>query len=121
MNAETDRAQDQGWLAALRRACDEKSQAAVARRLGLSPATVNQVLKGSYKGNLRAIEERVRGALMGLMVECPILGGIRRNVCLDWQAKPFAATNEQRVMLYRACRSGCPYSKLHKHGDDHEE
>jgi transcriptional regulator with XRE-family HTH domain len=111
---------EDAWLAALRLACKEKSQAAVARRLGLSPATVNQVLKSSYKGNLRAIEERVRGALMGWTVDCPILGDIRRNVCLDWQAKPFAATNEQRVMLYRACRSGCPYSKL-KCGDDHEE
>lgn len=108
------------WLAALRRACEEKSQAAVARRLGLSPATVNQTLKGNYKGNLGAIEERVRGALLGLTVDCPILGDIRRNVCLDWQAKPFAATNEQRVMLYRACRSGCPHSKL-KVGDDHED
>lgn len=114
MNAPT------AWLDVLRRACEKNSQAAVARRLGLSPATVNQVLKGSYKGSLRAVEERVRGALMGLTVDCPILGDIRRNVCLDWQAKPFAATNEQRVMLYRACRSGCPHSKL-KVEDEHEE
>jgi hypothetical protein len=49
-----------------------------------------------------------------------VLGEISAKTCIDWQAKPFAATNEQRVMLYRACRSGCPYSKL-KTGDDHEQ
>lgn len=103
---------EKDWLAALRQACSKDSQAAVARRLGVSPATVSQVLKGSYKADLGGIEQRVRGALLGETVTCPILGDIKRNVCLDWQAKPFAATNELRVMLYRACRDGCPHSKL---------
>jgi transcriptional regulator with XRE-family HTH domain len=110
----TMKPQEPEWLAALRRACKESPQAAVARRLGVSPATISQVLKGTYRADLSGIEQRVRGALFGETVDCPILGDIKRNVCLDWQDKPFAATNELRVMLYRACRDGCPYSKLQK-------
>jgi DNA-binding transcriptional regulator YdaS (Cro superfamily) len=106
------------WLAALRLACEKDSQAAVARRLGLSPATISQVLKGTYKADLSGVEQRVRGAILGETVDCPILGDIRRHVCLDWQAKPFAATNEQRVRMFRACRDGCPYSKLKQETDE---
>ncbi|MFO1417285.1 MAG: hypothetical protein U1E83_01310 [Methylotetracoccus sp.] len=108
----------EAWLGALRLACEKSSQATVARRLGVSPATVSQVLKGTYRADLGGIEKRVRGALLGETVECPILGSIRTNICLDWQAKPFAATNELRVMLYRACRDGCPHSKLRSGDDD---
>jgi transcriptional regulator with XRE-family HTH domain len=86
----------------------------VARRLGISKEAVSQVLNGKYGASLSRIEQRVKGALLGETVDCPILGDIKRNVCLDWQAKPFAATNELRVMLYRACRDGCPHSKLQK-------
>lgn len=37
----------------------EGSQAAVARKLGYSPATVSTVLAGSYNGNMAAVESKV--------------------------------------------------------------
>jgi DNA-binding transcriptional regulator YdaS (Cro superfamily) len=104
--------EENDWLAALREACRQTSQAAIAKRLGLSAATISQVLAGKYPGDLAAIETRVRGELLRETVPCPLLGDITKRKCQDWQKKPFAATNEFRVMMYRKCRGGCPYSKL---------
>lgn len=48
------------WQALLAKAVlAEESQAAVARKLGYSPATISKVLAGTYVGNLAAIEQKV--------------------------------------------------------------
>jgi len=95
------------WLAALRQACAESSQSAVAKRLGVTGSTISQVLGGKYAASTAMVEERVRGALMQKTVDCPQLGEISAKDCLDWQAKPFAATNPLRVRMYTACKT-CP-------------
>lgn len=100
------------WLDVLERACRDTSQTRVAGRLGVSPSMISQALKGKYPGNLDSLRRRVEGALMGQTVKCPVLGEIPANECLDNQRRPFAATNAQRVRLYRACRSGCPHSLI---------
>jgi len=102
------------WVAALSAECSATSQTAAARRLGVSASTVNQVLKGSYKGDLRRIEGLVRGELMRETLACPVLEVITKKRCLDEQRKPFAATNPERVKLYFACRSGCQHSHIRK-------
>src|SRR5690606_24583580 len=79
---------EQDWVAVLREECDRTSQPKTAARLGVSPAMVNQVLKGVYKGNWERIETLVRGELMNKTVECPILGEISCRRCLDEQARP---------------------------------
>lgn len=105
------------WVLALAEECDaRKSQAKVGLRIGYSAAVVNQVLSHSYKGDLSKVEAAVRGAFMGETVECPVVGPIGRDRCLSHQRAPLAATNPQRVRLYRACRNGCPHSRLG--GDD---
>jgi hypothetical protein len=95
------------WLTVLREQCKSTSQAAVAKLLSYSPAVVNQVLKGTYKGDLARVQRSVEGALMGLTVECPIVGEIPRNRCLEFQRRDFAATNPFRVQLSRSCPT-CP-------------
>lgn len=100
------------WVEALRAECARTSQARTARRLGISASTVNQVLNGTYKADAARIEERIRGELMNERVLCPVMGEISKRKCVDVQALPFAATNPQRVALYKACRSGCPHSSL---------
>jgi len=105
------------WLAELRRACKESSQAAVAERLGVSSSQVCQILKGTYKGNWRPVEEKVKGIYMGEEVDCPVFGDIPKNVCQDWQAKPQAFTNSIRSMMYDACRA-CPFSKIKQETDE---
>jgi DNA-binding transcriptional regulator YdaS (Cro superfamily) len=95
------------WLTVLREQCDAKSQAKVAKLIRYSPAVVNQVLKGTYKGDVSSVQRAVEGALMGLTVECPVIGQLARNQCLEIQRRPFAATNHLRVQLSRACPT-CP-------------
>ena len=100
------------WIEELARQCEATSQKKVAKALGVSAAMVNQTLKGTYPGDLKALESRVRGAYLAGVVECPVLGELSSKDCQDWQRKPFAATNPLRVQMYRACRDGCPHSSL---------
>lgn len=100
------------WIVALAEACDAASQSRVAGRLSYSPAVINQVLKGVYPGDVWKVEMAVRGALMAETVACPVLGEIDTQRCLVEQRRPFAATSSLRVQVYRACRAGCPHSRL---------
>ena len=93
------------WVTVLAQECDRLNQKRVAALLGYSPAVVNTVLKNTYTGDLSAVEHATRGALLSATVDCPVLGELRANRCLTHQRQPFAATNPQRVKLYRACRS----------------
>ncbi|MDI3260060.1 MAG: hypothetical protein QJR02_10230 [Sinobacteraceae bacterium] len=100
------------WLELLRAACASSTQAAVARRLGYSSTVVNQVLKGTYSGDLQRVKAAVEGALMQAEVDCPVCGSIPRQRCVEHQRAPFRATSPMSVQLYRACRGGCPHSLL---------
>ncbi|MBX3588768.1 MAG: hypothetical protein KF796_19220 [Ramlibacter sp.] len=95
-------------LQALRAACAGTQQAEVARRLKVSDGTISNALRGRYIGNVERLAERIRGELLNTTVTCPILGAINARVCQDEREKPFsAATNGQRVRLFKACRR-CP-------------
>lgn len=83
-----------------------------AKLLGYSITTISQVISNKYPGDLSKLEDKVRGALMQEAVGCPVLGSLTRDLCLDWQAKPQAVTNSTRTRVYRACRTGCPHSRL---------
>ena len=93
------------WVTALAIACDApgSSQAAIARRFGVSGAMINQALRNTYNGRLDKLEARVRGELMNERVICPVLGEINKRRCIDEQSRPYAATNAVRVELRRAC------------------
>lgn len=96
------------WVLALAEACDLLEQRGAAQRIGMSGSVVNETLRNKYKGRLDRVEERVRGALMGKTVDCPVLGAdLPRNRCLELQARKFAATNPDRVLLHRTCPT-CP-------------
>ena len=105
------------WLKRLRAECARTSQAKVAAALGYSSSVVNQVLAGAYEGDLKAVQKAFEGAFLGAVVDCPVLGRLAAHRCLAHQRAPFAATNPTRVALYRACRGGCPHSRL---GEDRE-
>lgn len=93
------------WILALAAAAARKSAAAVAKRLGYSPSVVSQALANAYPGDLDRLEQVVRGALMDLRVDCPVLGGIGRDRCLSEQKEPFRATSSHRARLYHACNT----------------
>ena len=101
------------WLDVLRSECEPpSSQRQVAKELGVSPAQISLALKGKYAGDIERLEQLVLGRYMKQVVNCPVLGEISIDKCIWHQEREFAATNPQRVMLYKACRSGCPNSKL---------
>ncbi len=97
------------WLHALANECDRTSQSTVADRLGVSATMINQALKGIYPSQkgLGRLQDLVEGALMGTTVNCPVLDEVTRDICIEKQELPFAATNPQRVKLYKACKA-CP-------------
>lgn len=96
------------WIVVLAEACDRSGQSATALQIGMSVSVVNETLRNKYKGRRENVRDRVMGALMGITVDCPVLGDdLPRDRCLDLQGRPFAATNPERVQLFRRCPS-CP-------------
>lgn len=91
------------WIVALAEACDQSGQSATAKRLGYSGPVINAALGNVYKGRLDLLEQKVRGELMSECVRCPVLGEISKRRCVDEQSRPYAATNQLRVELRRAC------------------
>lgn len=85
----------------------ETSQANVARILGVSDSAISQLRSGTYKGAPDALLQRVREVFGDETVNCPVLGMIPLGRCAEKRKLPFAATNPQRVELYRACQK-CP-------------
>ena len=98
------------WVYVLAEQCERGSQMAAAQLIGYSSAVVNQVISKRYKGDLGAVEQAVKGALLAATVQCPVAGDLPAHRCLEYQRQPFAATNPQRVALYRACR-GCKHNR----------
>jgi len=93
------------WVRALAVACDGETQAAVASRVGYSASVVSTVIKRTYPGNWRAVEDKVRGALMGAIIDCPSLGGLPLNECREWRvrSRKLSTANPMRVRMFRAC------------------
>jgi len=108
------------WVIALAEEAGRTSLTKTARRLGYSASTVSQVVSASYRGDLERVEGMVRGALMATTVDCPVLGEIGKDRCLDEQGRPFAATSAHRAQLYHWCRGRCPHSKSYE-GDGNAE
>ncbi|MEO0034388.1 MAG: hypothetical protein RLZZ501_411 [Pseudomonadota bacterium] len=100
------------WVEALAQACDDASQANVARLLGVSAALVSGVLRARYQGSMAAAEQRVRGVLLAATVSCPVVGELAADACLIHQRAPWAPHNPARIAFFRACRAGCPHATL---------
>ncbi len=96
------------WIAALAQECDRTSANRAAVRVGISPSAVSQLLRNCYPGDLGAMERRVLGRLVGVSMECPVLGTITLDSCLDNQAAGVGTASPQRVRLGHACPV-CPH------------
>lgn len=97
------------WIVALATACDRTSQNRAARAIERSASLVSHVLARSYKGDMRAVEDLVRGVFMKGTVECPVFGDLALQECRKWRgrARKFQNVNSQYVQMYRACNR-CP-------------
>ena len=99
------------WIMALAAEADRHTATKAASRIGYSTGAVSSVIRNTYKGNLEAVAENVKGALLGHSVECPVLGEIRKDQCNAEQKKSFTGTSAIRTRLYNACRGGCMHSR----------
>ena len=99
------------WVSVMAAECDRTSQRAVAERIGYSAGAVNQVLAAKYNAPTVHIEQAVRGAYLAAVVACPVLGEMPADQCLEHQKRPWSSS-PMRLRLYKACRSGCPHSRL---------
>lgn len=106
-----------GWVEALAEEARRTSGAAAAARIGYSAPTVSAVLARKYKGDVSRVAAKVAGALMGVTVDCEVLGEITRDRCLDEQARGFSASSSVRARLFRACRGSCPHSRIKREGE----
>ncbi|MEQ1673200.1 MAG: transcriptional regulator, partial [Hyphomicrobium sp.] len=73
------------WVLVLAETCDAQSLRKVADRLGYSASVLSRVLNGKYDGDIERVAEKVRGALLGQTVMCPVVDEIARDRCLDNQ------------------------------------
>lgn len=103
------------WVEELAVEATNTSAVTAAAKIGYSASLLSHVFSNKYTGDITRVEAKVRGALMGATVMCPILGEIGRDRCLDEQKMPRSATSSLRSKLYRACRSGCPHSRIKEH------
>ncbi len=103
------------WIVALARACDATSQNKTAERVGYSASTVSSVLKGTYGGDMRTVEDHVRGVFLSETVRCPVLGALPKNKCATWRkrARSPELINTLRTTMRRACLE-CPRNREDK-------
>jgi len=99
------------WIVELAAMADTSGLKGAAKAIGYTGGLVSGVLNNKYAGDVGAVEQRVRGALMGVVVDCPVLGEIGRDHCLQEQQTPFRATSAHRAQLFHACRNGCPNAR----------
>lgn len=92
------------WIAVLAAHADRTGLKGAAERINYSVSAVSTVISAKYAGDLARVEAMVRGALMAETVDCPVLGEIGRDRCLQEQKEPFRATSAYRARLYHACR-----------------
>lgn len=100
---------DSDWMSALRAQVQRTSQSRMALKLGISPGTVSQVLSGTYRADTSRIERRVRGLLMGEVVECPVLWDLPMHVCQDLQERKGPLANEHQQQAWFCCRGAGRY------------
>ncbi|WP_321367650.1 helix-turn-helix transcriptional regulator [uncultured Desulfuromusa sp.] len=88
----------------------ELGQGVVAKRIGYASSTISQILSGSYAGNPDKVLQKVEEVFGNSTVHCPYFGyPISLADCAKHRNRPFAATNPQRVQLYRECNR-CPHN-----------
>lgn len=104
------------WIEMLARMSDKSSQTQAGKEIGYSGSVVNAVLRRSYNGDLAKVETAVRGRFMRETVQCPVLGDLAAHVCLQHQklARGFSAGSSFRIRMARACKGGCPHSRISK-------
>lgn len=102
----------ENWLPALRAEVERTSQTRTALRLGVSEATISQVLSGKYAANPQRIARRVRGALLGEVVDCPVALEMPLHKCQEIQdRKSGQGGNPVYARAWLCCKGLGPFAE----------
>jgi|GEM_PF-1354201 len=95
-------------MALLLREIAASSQSKVAKALGVSTATINRIVKGTYP-NADHVLQRVEEVFSGQTVQCPTMGTIDLGKCAETRRRPYAmcCANSVRIHQYQTCKT-CP-------------
>jgi DNA transposition AAA+ family ATPase len=94
------------WAQDLRKEASDRTQAYLAKKMKVSTATINQLCKGTYKGNIARMERLFRGT-RNECLECPVYRGpMHMHVCLTSQAE-----KPGRGSMYDGCRGIGKYAE----------
>lgn len=108
------------WVEALAEAADRMTATRAAKNIGYSPAVLSHVFAKNYPGDIEAVEQKVRGALLGATVTCPVYGEIGRDQCLDLQKVMPPFSSEASSRCHRSCRGmgmpKCSHSRIPEGG-----
>jgi transcriptional regulator with XRE-family HTH domain len=97
------------WTELLTNAVTATSKAEVARRLGVSRATVSLVANGKYPASTEPFATRVL-SVYGV-VECPHLGEeIAFSKCREYHTREAPTSSPYAMRHWRACQS-CPHRR----------
>ena len=95
------------WLTILKRECEGRSKAAVARELGYARTSVSLVVSGRYGGSPARIAARVM-EVFGKPRFCPHLKSeISPVACSDRRSGPMPTSSASDLKHWTACKS-CP-------------
>ena len=98
------------WLTYLREAVEATSGNKVAAKLGISPATVSQVLNGKYQADTARIEALVIYHLGRW--ECPLIGSsIDAASCRQQRNRRVPTSNPEDIRAWAFCQSKCEYTR----------
>ncbi len=95
------------WVETLAAKLDQLGVAEVVRATGYKQSALSAVISNTYKARTTTIEQAVRGAYMGLIVDCPTQGQIGREACLRTQGIKRRPVNSFEADQQVACRQ-CP-------------
>ncbi|MDO5648364.1 hypothetical protein [Paracoccus sp. (in: a-proteobacteria)] len=95
------------WLVILRRECNARPIAQVARQLGYARTSVSLAVHGRYGGTGARLAARVM-AVFDRPVTCPHLGApISRAHCADFRTRPLPTNSAADLKHWIACKT-CP-------------
>lgn len=97
------------WFELLKKDIEVKGVSAVAKKLGLSKATISLVCNDKYPADKKKIEERIRKTYGGTKIRCPVLEVITLAQCLETRHRAkligMKAGNPETLRLYKACHT----------------
>ncbi len=91
-------------LPLFRKKVEEIGQSRVARQIGMSPSTINQLYHDNYNADPAAILRRFEEEFCGTTINCPAMGVISLKRCSEERSTPLSASSSRRIRMHKACK-----------------